>query len=87
MENKNWLIYIYWITLWLLVFLSLHSCTGWSVSGYEISNRDSSNVKFEVIISSDKKEHWYHNAIFNDENWCYRHNIWEDVKTKEKNDG
>jgi len=60
----------------------LQNCSpGWAVAGYELSPSDSTKTVFNEIISQpDSVTHWYHPKIHHGENWCYKHDQWENVK-------
>ena len=68
----------------LSVVLFLNNCSpGWSVAGYDLNPQDSTktNTVFTEIISQpDSLTHWYHPKIHHGDNWCYKHDTWENVK-------
>ena len=72
----------------LLLVMTLSSCNGgWSVAGVGISPEDSLYTDFIVITDQDSSVHWYERmtidgGILVGENYCYRHNNWEDVRKK-----
>ena len=71
--------------LLVVLFLTTNfSCSsGWSIAGYELPPQDTTqtNTVFTEILSKpDSVTHWYHPKIHNGENWCYKHDKWENVK-------
>ena len=70
--------------VFLLNIFMLTSCgQGWIVSGIEVTPSDtSSNTVFIEILDKDSVVHWYHGTIYEDSNWCYRHDELEDIRIK-----
>ena len=67
----------------LLILMTLSSCKGgWSVANLEITPSDNQDSLYLVIIDQDSTTHWYNGAIYVEENYCYKHHIWEDVRKK-----
>ena len=89
--NEDWKDYLS-IILFLIVILGglviLGSCNGgWSVAGLDISSSDSLYTDFMIIIDQDSVQHWYerttvYGGILIGDNWCYKHNQWENVEKK-----
>ena len=69
----------------LLVISSFISCSpGWSISGWEITPGDSSEV-FLTIMDQDSIEHKYHPLDIKENRYCYLHLQHEFVR--KANDG
>ncbi len=67
----------------LLIVITLSGCRGgWSVANLEITPSDNQDTLYIVIIDQDSTTHWYNNAIYVEENYCYKHHMWEDVRKK-----
>ena len=72
------------VMTFLLIMSGIPSCSqGWIVSGIEVTPSDtSSNTVFIEILDKDSVVHWYHGTIYEDSNWCYRHDELEDIRIK-----
>ena len=71
------------LLLILGIITTLVGCnSGWSVANFEITPSNSQDTLYIVIIDQDSTEHWYDKAIYTEENYCYKHHIWEDVRKK-----
>ena len=71
------------LLLILGVISTLVGCnSGWSVANLEITPSDSQDTLYIVIIDQDSTVHWYNKAIYTEENYCFKHHIWEDVRKK-----
>ena len=71
------------LLLILGVITTLVGCnSGWSVANLEITPSDSQDTLYIVIIDQDSTVHWYNKAIYTEENYCFKHHIWEDVRKK-----
>tara|TARA_R100000654_G_scaffold74341_2_gene108491 strand:+ start:97 stop:366 length:270 start_codon:yes stop_codon:yes gene_type:complete len=67
----------------LLIVITISGCRGsWSVANLEITPLDNQDSLYLVIIDQDSTTHWYNGAIYVEENYCYKHHIWEDVRKK-----
>jgi len=67
----------------VLILMTLSSCsTGWSVSDFEITPSNNQNTSYTIILDQDSTTHWYDGSIYVEENYCYKHHVWEDVKKK-----
>jgi hypothetical protein len=80
---------------WILVLILLlgiittfSGCNGnWIVAGIDISPADSITTDFMIISDQDSIKHWYirtteEGGILVGDNWCHRHNQWENVEKK-----
>ena len=67
-----------------LLSMSIMSCSqGWAIAGVEITPSDTTkNTVFIEIIDADSVEHWYHGKIYSDDNWCYKHEQYENVEAR-----
>ena len=67
-----------------LFVINLSGCSrGWSIGGIQISPQDTiKNIAFVEITSNDSIQHWYSNAIYDEDNWCYLHDEWEYVEVQ-----
>ena len=72
----------------LIIITTITGCNnGWSVGNLDISPSDSIHIDYLIITDQDSSQHWYvsntiNNGITVGENYCYRHNVWEDVRKK-----
>ena len=75
----GWLCFLLFL---LLLVTSVTGCSshGWVIGGYEISPSDSAEVPYLVILDQDSVQHWYRPTIEIGDNYCYKHNLWEDVR-------
>ena len=76
-----------WRVIMLLIILGIITTivgcnSGWSVANLEITPSDNQDTLYIVIIDQDSTTHWYDKAIYKEENYCYKHHIWEDVRKK-----
>ena len=69
-----------------LVFLG--SCNGgWAIAGVDISPSDTVRADFMIISDQDSIKHWYvrtteDGGILVGDNWCHKHEQWENVEKK-----
>ena len=84
-QGEKWLLFT-WICflIWLyLIITSFYACSsGLSVANLEITPSNNQDTLYIVIIDQDSTTHWYNNSIYVEENYCYKHHIWEDVRKK-----
>ncbi len=69
----------------LMIFLLLTSCTsqGWIVGNLPVTPSDTvTNSVFIEVMDVDSTIHWYHGRISDHSNWCYKHDIWEDIRNE-----
>lgn len=65
----------------LLVILLKGCSQGWSVGGVQLTPQDSvSNSVFIEIVGIDSSLHYYHERVYQSQNWCWIHHQFEDVK-------
>ena len=87
-EDRKDLITVISVVVIIFAIFILSACNGgWSVSGVSISPEDSLYADFMVITDQDSSQHWYERTttqggILVGDNYCYRHNNWEDVRKK-----
>ena len=68
----------------LMIFLFLLTVTGcgqgWSVGGVVLTPQDTvTNTVFIELMGADSSLHYYHNRIYQTQNWCWIHHQFEDV--------
>jgi len=89
--NEDWKDYVSIIAFLIIVLgglVLLGSCNnGWSVANIDISSSDSLYADFMIIIDQDSVQHWYarttaYGGILVGDNWCHRHDQWENVEKK-----
>ena len=72
----------------LIIITTITGCNnGWSIGNLDISPSDSIHIDYLIITDQDSSQHWYvsntvNNGITVGENYCYKHQIWEDVRKK-----
>ncbi len=69
----------------LLIFLLLTSCgsQGWVVANLPLTPSDTvTNSVFIEVMDVDSVTHWYHGKIYEESNYCYKHDSFEDIKIK-----
>jgi hypothetical protein len=68
----------------LMIFLSLTGCgnQGWIIANIPLDQETNTNTVFIEIVDSDSVIHWYHGRIYEESNYCYKHQHYEDVKIK-----
>ena len=73
--------YYYIITIaFILGAITCSGCnSGWSVGGYQLTDADS--TVFHHIKDHTDEVHWYR-KIIEGENWCYKHETYENVEVK-----
>ena len=65
------------------ILMASEGCSGWSVAGYELYPNLAENDSFFEIIDQDSVVHRYASEVLVDrENWCYIHEIWEQVRAE-----
>ena len=67
------------------VITTVSGCnSGWSVGNLEVSPSDSVHIDYLVITDQDSTQHLYRpsigEGIIVGDYYCYKHNIWEDVR-------
>ena len=67
------------------VITTVSGCnSGWSVGNLEVSPSESVHIDYLVITDQDSTQHLYRpsigEGIIVGDNYCYKHNIWEDVR-------
>jgi len=76
----------WWLVMLLLilgVITTITGCnSGWSVANLEITPSDNQDTFYIVIVDQDSTTHWYDKTIYIEENYCFKHHIWEDVRKK-----
>ena len=72
----SYLIFLFFMFL-LSTFVGCNS--GWSVGGYQLTQADS--TVFHNIKDHENEVHWYR-KIIEGENWCYKHEEYENVEVK-----
>ena len=71
------------LLLILGVITTITGCnSGWSVANLEITPSNNKDTLYVVIKDQDSTEHWYDGSIYVEENYCYKHHIWENVRKK-----
>ena len=72
------------ILIRLMIFLSLTGCgnQGWIIANIPLDQETNTNTVFIEIVDSDSVVHWYHGKIFEQSNYCYKHESFEDIKIK-----
>ena len=85
--NNNEKKLLFWWAMMLLLILGIITTiigcnSGWSVANLEITPSNNQDTLYIVIVDQDSAEHWYDKAIYTEENYCYKHHIWEDVRKK-----
>ena len=89
-SNEKKLLF-WWVIMLLIILVIIATITGcnngWSVGNLDISPSDSIHIDYLIITDQDSSQHWYvsntiNNGITVGENYCYRHNVWEDVRKK-----
>ena len=89
-SNEKKLLF-WWVIMLLIILIIITTITGcnngWSVGNLDISPSDSIHIDYLIITDQDSSQHWYvsntiNNGITVGENYCYRHNVWEDVRKK-----
>ena len=83
-EDRKDLITVISVVVIIFTIFILSACSGNSRS---ISPKDTLYIDFMVITDQDSSEHWYEitttqGGILVGDNYCYRHNNWEDVRKK-----
>ena len=82
---------LFWWLVMLLMILGMittvSGCkSGWIIGGLEVSPSDSVHIDYLVITDQDSTQHLYipsiGDGIVVGDNYCYKHNIWEDVRKK-----
>ncbi len=70
------------ILIRLMIFLSLTGCgnQGWIIANIPLDQETNTNTVFIEIVDSDSVIHWYHGKIYEESNYCYKHQHYEDVK-------
>ena len=73
--------YCYMLTIaFILGAITCSACnSGWSVGGYQLTDADS--TVFHHIKDHTDEVHWYR-KIIEGENWCYKHEQYENVEVK-----
>ena len=78
-EDKR-MYYCYMFTIAFILGAMTCSCNGgWSVGGYQLTDADS--TVFHHIKDHQDEVHWYRKIIAG-ENWCYKHETYENVEVK-----
>jgi len=78
-EDKR-MYYYYIITVVFILGAITCSCnSGWSVGSYQLTDVDS--TVFHHIKDHKDEVHWYR-KIIEGENWCYKHEAYENVEVK-----
>ena len=71
------------LLLILGVITTITGCnSGWSVANLIITPIDNQDTFYIVIVDQDSTTHWYDETIYTEENYCFKHHIWEDVRKK-----
>ena len=72
------------IPILLITFLLLTSCgsQGWIIANMPLNQETNTNTVFIEIVDSDSVIHWYHGKIYEESNYCYKHDSFEDIKIK-----
>ena len=87
-EDRKDLITVISVVVIIFAIFILSACNGgWSVANIDISSSDSLYTDFMIIIDQDSVQHWYerttvYGGILIGDNWCYKHNQWENVEKK-----
>tara|TARA_R100000742_G_C4254706_1_gene72720 strand:- start:333 stop:578 length:246 start_codon:yes stop_codon:yes gene_type:complete len=80
LKDDRRMYYYYVFTFAMLLSAITCSCNGqWSVGGYQLTDSDS--TIFHHIKDHQDEVHWYRNII-EGENWCYKHEEYENVEVK-----
>ena len=82
-EDRKDLITVISVVVIIFAIFILSACS----SNRSISPKDTLYIDFMVITDQDSLQHWYQRTttqggILIGENYCYRHNNWEDVRKK-----
>ena len=66
----------------LMLITSFLGCSqGWSVGGVALTPQDTvTNTVFIEVVGADSSIHYYHNRIYQSQNWCWIHHQFEDVQ-------
>lgn len=69
----------------LIVFIfAFTGCSrGWSIAGYELSPSDTTHIEINIVDQDSTWHTFRQPVVLNYDNWCYRHNIYEVVETKD----
>ena len=67
----------------LSLFAHLNCSKGWSIMGYNLTDKDSLDVVFIELMDSDSTMHYYIGKVYNQQNWCYLHQQFEDIVHKD----
>jgi hypothetical protein len=70
------------IPILLMIFLWFTGCgnQGWIIANIPLDQEQNTNTVFIEIVDSDSVVHWYHGKIFEQSNYCYKHESFEDIK-------
>tara|TARA_R100001510_G_scaffold15755_1_gene13164 strand:- start:1632 stop:1871 length:240 start_codon:yes stop_codon:yes gene_type:complete len=70
----------------ILLLTSFLGCSqGWSVGGVVLTPQDTvTNTVFIEIMDADSNMHYYYGEIYTSQNWCWRHNEFEDIQIAKK---
>jgi len=85
--NNNEKKLLFWWAMMLLLILGIITTivgcnSGWSVANLEITPSNNQDTLYIIIVDQDSTIHWYNNSIYVEENYCYKHHIWENVRKK-----
>jgi hypothetical protein len=86
LNKRGWLLNLmysaalFWI---ILVMVSFCGCNpGLTIANLVITPIQDDESVYTIIVDQDSTEHWYDKAIYTEENYCYKHHIWENVRKK-----
>ena len=87
-EDKKDIITVILVVVIIFGIFILSACNGgWSVAGIDVSPSDSLYTNFMIIVDQDSIQHWYvrttaYGGILIGDNWCHKHEQWENVEKK-----
>ena len=73
------------VMIFLLSMLMIQSCgsRGWIIANVPLTPQDTvTNTVFIEIVGADSSLHWYHGKISSDNNWCYKHQQFENIEVR-----
>ena len=88
MKTNEKKLLFWWLIMMLFILATITTISGcksgWIIGGLDVSPSDSVNIDYLVITDQDSTQHLYipsiGDGIVVGDNYCYKHNIWEDVR-------
>ena len=71
--------------IFLLSIIIIQGCgnQGWVVANIPLTPQDTvTNTVFIEIMDADSTVHWYHGKVYEDSNWCFKHEEFEDIRMR-----